>query len=232
MQTLTADGSSGAWSVTATPLAQGQYTAVASQSDTGGNTGFSAPATFIVDSTAPTIAMTFPAAAGSYNLATWNAGCSPVGVCGTAADAAPGSVASVAVTVQRASDGLYWNGTAWVGGVQTLTPTGATAWKLALAAANLTQGSYTVTARATDTAGNQSTLLSRTFTVDLTPPVVTVTAPATGSSTNDTTPTLSGTCTDRRRHRDRGREAGATTVQTKTSACSAAGAWTVDAARP
>ena len=41
---------------------------------------------WLVHTTAPTITLTFPANGGSYNAAGWAAGCSPVGVCGTASD--------------------------------------------------------------------------------------------------------------------------------------------------
>jgi Bacterial Ig-like domain/Thrombospondin type 3 repeat len=48
IQSLAADGSSGAWSVDADPLADGQYTVQALQSDESGNTGASTPHTFTV----------------------------------------------------------------------------------------------------------------------------------------------------------------------------------------
>ena len=55
-----------------------------------------------------------------------------------------------------------------------------------------------------DTAGNTGTSTARTFTVDTTPPAVTLTAPADGSRTNDTTPTYSR----RRGQRDRRQRVG------------------------
>ena len=51
VQTLTATGAS--WTATPTALADGTYTAQASQTDGGGNTGRSATRTFTVDTTAP-----------------------------------------------------------------------------------------------------------------------------------------------------------------------------------
>ncbi|HYX88851.1 MAG TPA: Ig-like domain-containing protein, partial [Gaiellaceae bacterium] len=57
----------------------------------------------------------------------------------------------------------------------------------------LGDGSHTFQVKARDAAGNDSALASRTWTVDTTSPVVTLTSPANGSSTSNTTPTFSGT---------------------------------------
>jgi hypothetical protein len=54
VQTRTATAAAGAWSVAATALAQGTYTATASQSDAAGNVGTTAATTFTIDTTAPT----------------------------------------------------------------------------------------------------------------------------------------------------------------------------------
>ncbi len=55
LQTKTPSRGTGTtWSTTASTLAQGTYTAVATQADTSGNIGTSAPSTFKVDTTAPT----------------------------------------------------------------------------------------------------------------------------------------------------------------------------------
>jgi hypothetical protein len=53
VQTRPATRSGATWSTTATTLADGTYTARATQADTGGNTGISATSTFTVDTTAP-----------------------------------------------------------------------------------------------------------------------------------------------------------------------------------
>jgi hypothetical protein len=128
-----------------------------------------------VDDTAPTIAMTAPAAR-SYNAATWAAACATDGACGTAADPSsdfPSQVGNVRVTITRASDGRSWDGTAWQPAAVSLTATGTTTWAQALAAANLDDAtSYTVRAYATDNAGNQSSTVTATFTYDTTPPVL------------------------------------------------------------
>ena len=59
----------------------------------------------------------------------------------------------------------------------------------------LTDGSHSISVRHTDQANNVTTVV-RNFTVDTTPPVVTVSAPADGSVTNDSTPTLTYNVTD------------------------------------
>ena len=58
---------------------------------------------YTVDKTAPTATVTFPANGGLYNSTAYGAGCSPLGICGTAADAT--GVASVRVSVKQGSSG-------------------------------------------------------------------------------------------------------------------------------
>ena len=93
----------------------------------------------------------------------------------------------------------------------------------------LAQNAYTVKASQTDAAGNTGTSATVAFTIDTTAPVVTVTAPANGSSTNDTTPALAGACTTGDGTVTVLVKQGATTVQTFTPACTA-GAWSATAA--
>jgi len=57
----------------------------------------------------------------------------------------------------------------------------------------LPEGQTTVTAVATDGAGNTSSAAIATITVDTTPPDVTITSPADGSTTSDHEPTIVGT---------------------------------------
>src|SRR5439155_1579318 len=63
------DGS-GDYSVDALALAEGTYTAQAEQSDAAGNTGFSDANTFVVDTTAPVVALATPADGSSTNATT------------------------------------------------------------------------------------------------------------------------------------------------------------------
>ncbi|MEW6758502.1 MAG: Ig-like domain-containing protein, partial [Acidobacteriota bacterium] len=70
-----------------------------------------------------------------------------------------------------------------------------TDWTLTVPAGNeLPEGTYAVTATVTDAAGNFATDASTNeLVIDLTAPSVTITAPAEGSTTGDSTPAISGT---------------------------------------
>ena len=142
----------------------------------------------------PTAAVTFPAAGARYSTATWNAGCGS-GICGTAADA-NGSVASVAVSVRQSSTGLFFNGTsfastAWV----LLAATGTASWARSFPATNFaTDGTYVVTAVATDNGGHEGGV-NTSFIIDRTAPVAAMTFP-TGGGTYNTTSWNAG-CTSR-----------------------------------
>src|SRR3954452_13111934 len=101
----------------------------------------------------PTTTLTFPGAGGAYNSAGWAGGCSPAGLCGTAADSGSG-VQSVQVSVYRASTNRYWTESTFGSTTERwVTATGTTAWTSGpgtLPGA----GSYTVRVRATDAVGN------------------------------------------------------------------------------
>ena len=73
VQTLTPTRSGTSWSTTASTLTSGTYTAQASQSDVGGNSGSTAPHTFTVDTIAPT-ATDIAAANGGANAGRAEAG--------------------------------------------------------------------------------------------------------------------------------------------------------------
>jgi hypothetical protein len=118
----------------------------------------------VVDTTAPTAAITFPAASGTYTNASWNVGCASR-ICGTASDADSG-IGSVGVSIRQGS-GNYWNGSAFASATEILlTPTGTTSWSLAFPATNFpADGSYTTRAVVSDLAGN-ATSTSTAFTID------------------------------------------------------------------
>lgn len=166
----------GSWSVAASPtLADGTYTAEVTQLLNGDVTPTtSAPHTFTVDTVAPAVSLTSPANGTSTNDTTPTLGGS--------AGAAAGDPPTVSVTVHA---GPTTGGAV----VQTLTPTRTGATWTADAAA-LAEGTYTAVASQTDNAGNPGTSAASTFTVDTTPPGVTLNAPA--AVTTDTTPGLSG----------------------------------------
>jgi hypothetical protein len=122
----------------------------------------------IVDTTAPTAAVSFPAAGGTYTNASWNAGCSSA-ICGTAADVGS-AVSSVTVSIRQGA-GNYWNGTTFGSATEILLPaTGTTGWTLAFPATNFpADGSFTIHALATDLGGSTASA-STSFTIDRTSP--------------------------------------------------------------
>ena len=109
--------------VSANFAADGPYTVRAAATSTDGLTR-SASATFNIDRTVPTVALTFPTAGGLYGTASWNAGCAST-ICGTAADTGSG-LASVKVSIRQGT-GNYWNGTSFASATEVLTTATGTA---------------------------------------------------------------------------------------------------------
>jgi len=133
-------------------LADGTHTfAVIAQH---GNAPPSSAATYTwrVDTTAPTITVTFPANGGSYNGSSWSSGCaSGAGICGTASD--PSGVSRVAVGIYQTSSKKYWNGSSFSSSSLVLiTASGTTAWHYGFTPP--LAGGYTVYVGATDNLGN------------------------------------------------------------------------------
>ena len=192
----------GTWSYASPTLADGSHTVRASASDPAGNLSpDSATNTFTVDRippAAPTIAAPVSGSATADNTPTISG----------AAEAG----STVAVTIDGAVAG-------------TATTDGSGAWTFTTAA--LADGSHTVSATATDAVGNLSPAsVTINFTVDVTAPVTpTITAPASGSTTADNTPAISGTS-----------EAGATVTvsidgaATGTATANGSGVWTFGSA--
>jgi large repetitive protein len=151
VQTLTTTRTASAYSVSASPaLADGVYSARASQSDQAGNTGTSSANTFTVDTTAPSVSVGTPANGSVIDV--------PLPIfSGTASDG-PGDSPTVIVTV--------YQGTGTGGPVaQTLTTArSGTAWS-GTAYPFLADGVYTVVAQQTDAAGNSATSSPSTFTI-------------------------------------------------------------------
>jgi hypothetical protein len=137
----------------------------------------------IVDTTPPTVAITFPGAAGAYTTTSWNAGCSST-ICGTSADVGS-AVSSITVSIRQGA-GNYWDGTSFGSVTEVLLPaTGTTSWTFAFPATNFpTNGSYTIRAVARDLALNFGET-SGTFTFDHTAPTVATTFPAAGGIYNN-----------------------------------------------
>ncbi len=166
--TATADAGGTASLPLTTPLSDGAHTVDATATDRAGNLSpDSATNTFTVITVAPPAPTVTAPADGSYtndNEPTITVSAQPH--------------SAVAVYVDGA---LAGTATADAGGAASLTLT-----------TPLSDGQHTVDATATDRAGNLSPdSTTNTFTViTVTPPAPTITAPADGSSTNDTTPTV------------------------------------------
>ncbi len=168
----TTANASGAWSFTPTvALADGPHTVKARATDAAGNTGADSNTnTFTVDTVPPAAPVVIAPANGS-----------------TTSDNTPtySGTAEAGTTVTILVDGaVVGTTTANASGAWSFTPT-----------TPLADGAHTVKARATDAVGNTSAdSNTNTFTVDTQPPVAPVViAPANGSTTNDNTPTYSGT---------------------------------------
>jgi hypothetical protein len=159
------------------PLSEGSHAFSVEAKDAAGNIGPATSYTWTIDTSPPTIILSFPADGGSYNASGWNAGCAAgPGICGTATD--PSGVAGAGVSIQQLATGKYWNGSSFSATSETFnagTATGGSStsftgrYPLALPAG----GSYTVHVRAADNLGNTTTAagqLSLTFTIDTVAP--------------------------------------------------------------
>ncbi len=195
-QTLTTTSSSGIWSVDATTLTEAPHTIVASVDDAAQNTG-TANQVLSVDVTLPVVTLDGGAARSTEDTSPW--------IFGTTAEQAG---TPVLVTV----------------GGQTLNATTLSGGTWGVSATTLSPGSHTVVASITDAAQNTGTA-TQVLTVDVTGPAVTING-GNAMSTNDTTPSISGTTN----------EPGSPTLtvtvggQTLTTTASHAGTWSVDAA--
>jgi hypothetical protein len=176
LQTHQVTPSAGSWTTGAlAALGDGTYTVRAEQSDAAGNTGTSAPVTFAVDTVAPVVSIDpvpSPSSDATPTLA---------GGAGTAA----GDASTVTVSI-------YAGGSALGSPVRTVGgAVSGSAWS-AGPVASLPDGTYTAQVSQSDKAGNTGTSAAVTFTVDTTPPAVSVTAPADGAVMNGSQPTVSG----------------------------------------
>ncbi len=195
----------GAWGGCASPksyagLSQASHVFEVRATDPGGTTD-ATPATFtwLVDTTAPSSTLSFPAAAGSYTAVEWDAGCPAPGLCGTADDGSGSGVDAVQVSVERVSTGLFWAGASFSSNGEVLlsASTAAGDWALAFPASNFpADGDYTIRVHATDAAGNAETPSSRTFAVDATAPTASLTAPVDGAAVRSASVAVSSDSAD------------------------------------
>lgn len=174
------------------PLAQGAHTfkvvAIA-----GAKTSAAATYSWTIDTTAPTVKLSFPANNGLYDATSWGAGCAGgPGVCGTASDSS--GVASVRVSILQQSTGRYWNGASFSASSEVFNAAGGTtSWRYPLALP-APDGSYTIHVRATDSLGNTTVAgsqLSATFVIDTQPPPVPQITQAPPSVTESTSASFS-----------------------------------------
>ncbi len=173
---------SGSWSVSGSALAgNAQYTVQVSQGDGAGNNG-TGTSTFVIDTTAPAPTVTAPPAYVNTTTPAIS------GTAGTQAADASHSADNTTVTVKIFS-GPDTSGAP----LQTinLVPVTAGTWT-ATPAALPPNAQYTAQVTQSDGAGNSASTAT-TFVIDATSPVVTLTAPANNSYTNNTKPTFSGT---------------------------------------
>lgn len=163
------------WEITpATPLEQGEYTALVEQTNGETQRGTSAPVTFTVE-TEPVVTVTSPGEGavlktsaptltGSAGSEPWD---EPVVVAIHAGDSVAGSVV--------ASEGASMKSGTW-----------------SYSAPHLSDGVYTAEATQRDEAGTTGVSTPVTFTVDATAPSVTLTSPGEGALVTASDPTLTG----------------------------------------
>jgi hypothetical protein len=135
-----------------THLSNGSHS-FAVEATSGASTSAPKSYAWVVDTTGPAITLTFPVANHEYNTAAWAAGCSPAGICGTAADSQ--GVKSVGVAIYQESSDDWWNGSSF----SSITPvfshaTGTTSWHYGFTPP--ANGLYEVVVDAQDNLGNIS----------------------------------------------------------------------------
>ena len=191
-ETWLEDGSTSPWTydVSGVSFEDGDsYTVSAKSKDIAGNESDLASNTFSYDA-CPTVAFTAPAAGALLNdLNEFT---------GTAADVGSGSVQDVQVMIQKGLTSTCWDGTGWVacpgwlGATDTSAGGSWSTWKYATSGITWPDEQYILHAKAEDNFPQESDVVTRTFTIDATPPTVTINAIG-----NNTQPTqFSGTATD------------------------------------
>jgi major membrane immunogen (membrane-anchored lipoprotein) len=168
--------SGGTWSYSVPELSDGIYTAQVAQRDEAGHMGTSMPVTFTVDTTAPVVTLTSPAQGAFVNSST--------PTLSGAAGAAPWDHQHVTVAIH---EGASLGGTLLA--LKSVTVSGG---KWSYAASHLGDGTYTAQASQEDDAGHTGLSSEVTFTVDTTPPALTLVTPANGEHLDTSRPTFGG----------------------------------------
>ena len=185
----------GSWSTTVTLPGSGTHSIVAQDTDAAGNIGSSTPVVFTLATAAPSISITAPVAGD--NIINKSEAAAGVTVSGTAAAGTGGA----AVNGQTATITIVDSSNA-VRDTYTTTVT-AGAWSVNVTAAQaqgLADGSYSIKANVSDTAGNAATTATQAITVDETAPTIAITSPVAGDNIINKTEaaagvTISGTAT-------------------------------------
>ena len=176
-------GSGGNWSTSVTLSGNGSHSIVAQDTDAAGNIGTSAPVTFTLATSVPTIAIT---PIDGNNIINKSEAAAGVTISGTA------TAGSAAVNGQTATITIV-DSSSVVKDTYTATVTGGT-WSVnvtAVQAQALADGSYSIKANVSDAAGNAATTATQAITLDTLPPTVAITS--SGGLTNQATQTISGT---------------------------------------
>jgi hypothetical protein len=174
----TAEGNGGDWSSgAASPaLADGHYTAIATQESSIGNPkGTSNAVTFTVSTAAPSVTLNTPKTPSNNTTPSFT---------GSGSDVEP---ITVAIYAGSKAEGLpvSFAGASGTGG----------GWSSGQASPALSSGQYTAVAHQPSSLGNpEGTSNAVTFLIDTSSPTVTLEAPP--ALSNDSTPTFSGTATD------------------------------------
>ncbi|HET7735188.1 MAG TPA: Ig-like domain-containing protein [Nocardioidaceae bacterium] len=171
----TASGtSSWTWQWAAGSLPNGTHTIAAKAVDTSGNVQTASRTVTVsnttADTTAPSVGFTTPTAGSTVN--------GTVSVAGTSADNA--AVAKVEVKV----DSGAWQ-----------SASGTATWSWSWATGGLAAGTHTLTARATDAAGNVNTATRSVTLGDASAPTVAITSPSAGSTVTGTV-SVAGSASD------------------------------------
>lgn len=160
-------------------LGEGLHVFSVKARDLAGNEGLAATLAWTVDVTAPTVAVTSPTDGAVTNDTT------PTlrGTAGTA----PGDASAVSVLLRRGS------GTSGAPDVRLNAPVDQVTGVWAVTAASpLAADLYTVTAEQGDGAGNHGTSQAARFTIDVSVPTVSLSAPRNGTVTENRLPTFAG----------------------------------------
>ena len=141
----------GKFSIATTGLPQGAIRIVATAVDRAGNESVSVgPLNLVIDSVGPKLVVANPATGGKFNTQSWSGS-----ITGTVADEHLGT--NPVRLVVQGPGGLWFDGTGFSSQTPVWIPAqGTNSWSLPLAASKLSNGSYYVGVKATDTFGNAS----------------------------------------------------------------------------